>query len=265
MKLTLRTKVAAYWLMTAVALAIVVQGGLLPLLLPDRLAHQVGNAGEGLAMAAILVVIVQVVRPWAVGTGHRYLSVVPLAALCLGLAAVLLFVELPPSVATFSEPFTAGAMLLFLLLVPRPTTATLLVTPLMFLVLTFGHQVDLVFRQTEAFVLVMLAPLLFDVVDRSILDPDAPPRRVLTAVWCVVLATVWLPLWLAATSVRPEIEGFAENAIDLAHRGSEAYWGLLVTTVYFAYWLGSDWRTSPAARCDLRREDADGPAAPVAP
>ena len=37
------------------------------------------------------------------------------------------------------------------------------------------------------------------------------------------------------------LSGPFENTIDYAHRANEAYWGYLIITIYFSYWLGKDW------------------------
>lgn len=233
-------KVWTFYLATALGMAVIIQGDLLPALLPTKLAAQVGNAGEGLLFAALVAGTIQFVRPWATTKPNPYVAVTPWALFCIASGVYLLYSGLPGSYATFSEPLIAAGLLSYFVMVPRPFRRALWLTVTMLVVIIVGFELEFVFRQSEALVALMLAPLAFDVIDRTVLDPDAGERPRLRLAWCVLLAVAWLPAWQAANAVRPDLTNALEYAIDYAHRASEAYWGLLFVTLYYSYWLGKD-------------------------
>ena len=243
-----RWKVLAFYLAMAIGIAIIMQGDLLPALLPTKLAAQVGNAGEGLLFAALVAATIQFIRPWANSKPNPYLAATPWALACVALGIYLLYSDLPGRFATYSEPLVAAGLLTYFVLVPRPFRKALWLSVIMLVIIVAGFQLEFVFKQAENLVALMLAPLVFDVIDRTILDPDAEERPRLRLAWCVLLAVVWLPAWMAASAVRPELTNPFEHAIDYAHRASEAYWGLLFVTLYFSYWLGKDWSARTTAR-----------------
>ncbi|MGZ5400232.1 MAG: hypothetical protein ACXWDM_09475 [Nocardioides sp.] len=250
-----RWKVWAFYLAIALGMAVIIQGDLLAALLPTKLAAQVGNSGEGLLFAALVAATIQFIRHWAATKPNQYLAATPWALFCVALGIYLLYSGLPGSYATFSEPLVAAGLLTYFVLVPRPFHKALWLSVIMLVVIVAGFQFELVFKQSESLVALMLAPLAFDVFDRKILDPEAEERPHLLLAWCVLLAGLWLPAWRAANAVRPELTNPLEHAIDYAHRASEAYWGLLFVTLYFSYWLGKDW----SARVDARhRRDGAG-------
>jgi hypothetical protein len=241
MKLTRGTKAVAYYVATAIGLFIIIQGDLLPALLPTKLAQQVGNEGEAVAFAALVAATIQWVRPWACSKPNRYLAVAPLALASVAFGIYLLNSGLPGRFATYSESFVAAGVLAFYVLIPRPFRQALWLVPIMLAIIILGYDTTFVFKQSEDLVMIMLAPIAFDVVDRTILDPKAKERPVLRIVWCVALVLAWLVFWQVADAMRPTIEGPFENTIDYAHRANEAYWGYLIITMYFSYWLGKDW------------------------
>lgn len=243
-----RWKVWTFYLAMALGMAVIIQGDLLPALLPTKVAAQVGNAGEGLLFAALVAATIQFIRPWAARKPNRYLAATPWALICIALGIYLLYSGLPGRYATFSEPLVAAGLLTYFVLVPRPFRQAFWLSVVALVVIVAGFQLEVVFKQSENLVALLLAPLVFDVIDRTILDPDAEERPRLRLAWCILLAVLWLPAWQAANAVRPELTNPFEHAIDYAHRASEAYWGLLFVTLYFSYWLGKDWSARLEAR-----------------
>jgi hypothetical protein len=241
MKLSRGAKVLAYYIATAIGLFIIIQGDLLPALLPTKLAAQVGNEGEAVMFAALMAATVQWVRPWASAKANPYLAVAPLALASVAFGIYLLYSDLPGRFATYSESFVAAGVLAFYVLVPRPFRQAIWLTPIVLAIIVLGYDTTFVIKQSEDLVMIMLAPITFDVVDRTILDPDAEERPRLRLAWCVSLVLAWLVFWQTADAMRPNISGPFENAVDYAHRANEAYWGLLIITLYFSYWLGKDW------------------------
>src|SRR5690242_4290985 len=59
MNISRGTKVWAFYIACGLALFIIIQGDLLPALLPTKLAQQVGNEGEAVMFAALMAACIQ--------------------------------------------------------------------------------------------------------------------------------------------------------------------------------------------------------------
>jgi hypothetical protein len=241
MNISRGTKVWAFYIACGLALFIIIQGDLLPALLPTKLAQQVGNEGEAVMFAALMAACIQWVRPWAAAKANPYLAISPVAVASIAFGIYLLYSGLPGRFATYSESFVAAGVLAWYVMIPRPFRQALWLVPIMLVIIIAGFDSTFIFKQSEDMVMILLAPIAFDVVDRTILDPDAEERPTLRMIWCIALVLAWLVFWQTADAMRPTIEGPFENAVDYAHRANEAYWGYLIITLYFSYWMGKDW------------------------
>jgi len=234
----LATRTWIFYAALTLVLVIIIQGDLLPLLLPDKLADQVGNQGEAVVGAMLMAVTIQFVRPRVALMNRPYVAIIGYALTLAAIGIYLLYSSLPGQYATYSEPFVAAGVLAVYFQVPRPFSKGLWLTPIMLAIIVIGFDLTFVLQQSENLVWVMLAPIAFDVVDRRILDPSAEDRPRLRIAWCASLVAAWLVAWQVATAMRPDIVGPLEFAVDYAHRASEVYWGLLLIHLYFSYWLG---------------------------
>ena len=123
---------------------------------------------------------------------------------------------------------------------PLKCTPWLSVVVLALIVVFFNTAV--VLDQAENLFMIMLAPVAFDLFDRTILDPSAPDRPGRRLAWCVSLVLAWFVFWRLAAVVRPDLSGPIDYGIDYAYRAAEAYIGILLVHVYFSYVLGPLWR-----------------------
>jgi hypothetical protein len=82
----------------------------------------------------------------------------------------------------------------------------------------------------EGVVMLILAPIAFDVTDRRILQPDRPsPLRVWLAWWLLLVLLLALFSVLRDTHLGP-----VEAAARYMTRAQEAFVGMLVLEIYFA-------------------------------
>lgn len=218
--------------------------------LPGSLSTQIGHNREAVGFAILLSATIQWFRPWAARRRHEMQAAVVYG---LGLVAVgwwLLQSDLPTDYTTFSESFFGAGVLAIYVQPRRPLRYGPWLSALVLGLIVVFFGTPLVLDQSENLLMVTLAPVAFDLIDRTILDPGATDRPRLRLAWCVALVVAWLLFWRLAAAVRPDLSGPIDFGIDYAYRGAEAYWGILLIHVYFSYVLGRGWRgrvRSPAA------------------
>jgi hypothetical protein len=239
--------------------------------LPTRLATEIGHNREALGLALIMVPVIRWFRPWAARQRHPMLPAVLLAAVLYGFAWWMLHESgWSSDYYTYSESFFGAAFITVYIQPRRPARWGLLVTPAVLLLMIVLHDAGWVLDQLEDLVMIMLAPLAFDLFDRRILDRSAPDRPGLRLGWCVGLVAVWFALWRLAAVVRPDLHGPVDHTIDWGYRAAEAYWGILLIHVHFSYWLGRSWldrapnAADPVAAPPGHRHRATAPATPAA-
>ena len=189
----------AYYVATAIGLFIIIQGDLLPALLPTKLAQQVGNEGEAVMFAALVAATIQWVRPWAGSKPNPYLAVSPLAIASMAFGIYLLYSGCRAGSRRTANRSWPPACSRSTSSSRRPFRQALWLVPIMLAIIILGYDTTFVLKQSEDLVMIMLAPIAFDVVDRTILDPKAEERPVLRIVWCVALVLAWLVFWRPPT------------------------------------------------------------------
>jgi hypothetical protein len=210
--------------------------------LPDHLATEIGHNREALGLALLLVPIIQWFRPWAARQRYPMLLAVILAVALYAFGWWMLHKSgWTSDYYTFSESFFGAAFITVFIQPKRPARWAVWVTPavLVFIVIFFQAGWDL--DQSEDLVMILIAPLAFDLFDRRILDRSAPDRPDLRAGWVVSLMVAWFVLWRLAKVVRPDLHGPFDHTVDYGYRAAEAYWGIWLVHVYFSYWLGRSW------------------------
>jgi hypothetical protein len=218
--------------------------------LPEKLATEIGHNREALGLALIMVPVIQWFRPWAARRRHPMVPAVLLAAVLYGFGWWMLHESgWTSDYFTYSESFFGAAFITVYVQAKRPARWGLLVTPAVLASMVVWRESGWVLDQLEDLVMIMLAPLAFDLFDRRILDRSAPDRPGLRLGWCVGLVVLWFGLWRLAAAVRPDLHGPLDYTIDWGYRAAEAYWGILLIHLYFSYWLGRSWldRTPNAA------------------
>lgn len=210
--------------------------------LPAHLATEIGHNREALGLALLLVPIIQWFRPWAARWRHPMVPAVVLAVALYGFGAWMEHKSgWRSDYTTFSESFYGAAFITVFIQPRRPVRWGPWVTPaVLALIIVFFHTGwDL--DQSEDLVMILIAPLAFDLFDRRILDRSAPDRPELRFSWMVALVATWFVLWRLAKVVRPDLHGAFDYTVDYGYRAAEAYWGIWLVHVYFSYWLGRSW------------------------
>jgi hypothetical protein len=208
----------------------------LELVLPDRIAEQVGHNSEGILLALMLAGWIQFVRPRITGTPHERLVTGIVAAVALAGALALLATDLPSRFKTLNEALLAASLLVPYLQLRRPLGRWPLgVAALLLLTMVVGHGAPVIVLLAETLGMLILAPVALDLVDRGILDPAAWTSRVGRWAWYAVLAgaPVVFSLVFAADpgGALGSLNGYAIRTI-------EAFLAFLLLEVFFAVCLG---------------------------
>jgi hypothetical protein len=206
----------------------------LPTLLPDALATRIGHNSEGLVLALVVAFWVQFARP-RLAAGRREWPVTALAAVAMLTVGVLLLVtDLPSRFRTLNEAFLALALLIPYLQLRRPFPRQLpwWCAIVVLLVVVAFNRSTAVTNLAEAFGILLLAPLAFDVVDRGILDPSADPAPHRRWAWYALLVAV--PVCFSLFEYHVGLRGLLGEAVRYGVRITEAFVCLLLVQPYFA-------------------------------
>jgi hypothetical protein len=223
----------AYYL-TVSALLTLAATDRLETVFPAELAKDIGEDSEALLLALVLAAWIELARPRLLQAAHAWALTTAAAAACLLLGSVMFFGHtLPRSVATFSEPMLALALLLPYLQLRRPLPRRLVagvpLAALLLIVLAFD-SLDAA-RASEALAWLVLVPIGLDVVDRRILEPSEHTSTVLRWSWYLLLITA--PVVLSDV-VRDTLGGLPGQAVSYAIDVQEAWLGLLLLHLYAA-------------------------------
>src|SRR4051812_38859815 len=229
-------RVALFYLVLGVLLVIITTKHLADIL-PTHLAHRISDNSEGYTIAFVACAWLQFVRPGGRDRRNNLLLSLAGGGICLVIALIFKNADsLPVSVATLNEAWFALAFLLVYFALPRPLRWAPLLSLAIVIGLLAAHDTSVVVKGAEAWMVLILAPLSFDVFDRAILDPDARESHLLRLVWMAGLIAV--PVLAAA--LRHHVgHGHAEGIRDYVSRANEAFIGLLIIHAYVGYWARS--------------------------
>ncbi|UYM06543.1 hypothetical protein [Solicola gregarius] len=253
--MTYRSKTVVFYVAVFALFALIV-GKQLSTILPAGVASQIGHNSESLCFALLVCAMIQFLRPARLSAAQRWGVSAAIAVGCIAVGWLLVLSDLPSNVATLNEPIIAAGVLALYLQLERPLRwpSAYAAAVLAFIVVLF--DTELVLNQAESLVLILLAPIGLDVMDRMVLAGrayDVPIRRHL---WCAALVVFALAMMALAPWAREDLSGALRLGIDYAHRAAEAYWGWLLVHLYFSYWLGRRYseRWVPARRSASRGE-----------
>jgi hypothetical protein len=226
--------IAFYGGLTAVLALIWLEA--LELVLPDRIAEQVGHNSEGILLALMLAGWIQFVRPRITDTTHERLITGIVAAAVLAGALALLATDLPSRFRTLNETLLAAGLLVPYLQLRRPLGRWALgVAALLLLTVVVAHSAPVIVLLAETLGMLILAPVALDLVDRGILDPAAWTSRARRWAWYAVLAAAPVAFSLISDVDPGGVLGaFNEYAI----RTIEAFLAFLLLEVFFGVCLG---------------------------
>ncbi len=206
--------------------------------LPEGLATQIGHNSEAFALALAVGATIQFARPrWMADTDGQRTNwgvVGAVAAGWLALALGVYYLGFPPSIETLNEPLAAAALLTLYLGVPRPWHQSWLV-PLVTVVITLVTlRTAFVLNLAETVTSLIAVSISVDLVQRTILRPEARDAALLW-LWWAVLACLPIAMLLLR---RQGVPGYLGDVVDYLARGAEGFWGALIICVYFAMLRG---------------------------
>jgi hypothetical protein len=209
-----------------------------------HLTKRVSDNSEAYALALIACAWLHWARPAAIRRGRLIPASLLGGAICLGLALLCKYGGLPVKIATLNEGFFGAAFVLVYAALRRPLRWAPLLSVAVIVFLLIGHTTGLVVKGAEAWMVLVLAPVGFDVFDRAILEPDARESHVLRLLWMGVLIAI--PV-LAAGLHHHVGHGHVAGIRDYIARANEAFVGLLIIHAYFGYWMRSALATNRQA------------------
>lgn len=220
------------------------------LFVSEGLGARIGHNSEALGLALLICFLVQYVRPWA-NQPFRASRVIGVFGALMAIYLVLHFAVSTTTVSTLDECFSGAAYVWLYMMIPsrfRSAPAAILI---ILSVIVVFFDTTFVLEQAESLVPLLIAPLALDVMDKTILEPDLPDRRMLRLAWIVLLAVIGLSFMVAATWARGDLQGAVKYTIDYGQRASEAYWAWILIHLYFGYVVPPRLRGG-----SRRREDA---------
>ncbi|MFL6238694.1 MAG: hypothetical protein ACJ735_04260 [Actinomycetes bacterium] len=238
-----RLRIALFYAVGVVLLVIITTKHLDDIL-PNHLAHQISDNSEGYVIGLGACAWLQF-APRSRPTRVSLVLTVAGSLLCLALGLIFEFAGgLPVSVATLNEGWFALAFLIPYVGLPRPLRWAPVLSLVILVGLLAGHNTSLVVNGAEAWVVLVLAPLGFDVFDRAILEADAKESHLLRLLWMAILVAV--PV--AAVGLHHHLgHGHVAGIRDYISRANEAFVGVLIIHAYAGYWARSALARTKAA------------------
>lgn len=208
-------------------------------ILPAALARRIGDNSEGYLFALVVAAWIQWARPRLTSRWRWRLALIAAVAfLLVGLS--LLDSELPSRFKTLNEPMIALAVVIPYLTLRRALPKVVLVVPLLILLgIVLGLAIDpdgLVINLAETFGYWTLVPIVFDLADKGILDPDAETSPSLRYLTYAVLTLV--PVTVSALGTGEREGGGVHAWLSYLGRIHESFIGVLLPALYFAVVLG---------------------------
>ncbi|HEY2176728.1 MAG TPA: hypothetical protein VGH85_23200 [Mycobacteriales bacterium] len=205
-------------------------------IIPGTVGKHIGYDSEGYVLALILPLWIEFVRPRIAGRSSEWIVTGAGALVMFGLFLWFYNSNILSTVKTLNETLFALAFLIpYVQFIRRPSkyVAGGCALAVFILLLIFDHTSLVRFptNLAEGVVMMILAPIAFDITDRGILTPDRPsPLRVRQAWWALL---VILPLLFIALH-HAHFGGTLGDAVRYAVRPQEAFVGMFGLEIYFA-------------------------------
>lgn len=206
------------------------------LVVSEALGVRIGHNSEVLGLVLLICLLVQYVRPWALKTA----TTLRVVAVFVVLAACYLVLNLAvpiTTVSTLDECFSGAAYVWIYMMIPKRYRSVPIALVLVLLVIVVFFNTEFITAQAESLIPLLIAPIALDLIDKTILEPELPDRRVLRIVWMIVLAGVGLMFMALAPWARQHLDDVLTYAIDYGQRSSEAYWSWILIHLYFGFLL----------------------------
>jgi hypothetical protein len=206
-------------------------------IVPGTVGRHIAFDSEGYLLALVLPAWIEFVRPRLRGRPAEWPVTVGVGLVTL---AVFVFMyettSIPGSIKTLNETVMALAFLfVYVQSWRRPTKAVAALCSLVVLgvLLATDHSSLVAFptNTAEGFLMLILAPIAFDITDTQILRPDRPSPLRVRVVWWALL--VLIPLAVVGLE-HLHFHGTFGDFIRYASRPQEAFVGMLMIELYFA-------------------------------
>lgn len=228
-------RVALFYVVATVAMIIIATKHTADIL-PTHLAHQVADNSEGYLIGAGACLWLHFGRRIPRRTGGVVAAALVVGAICLALGIIFKEAGWPSSVGTLNEGWFGLAFLVPYFVLPRPLRWAPLFSVAVLIFLLAGHNLSIVVKGAEAWMVLLLAPIGFDVFDRAIVDRNARESHVGRLIWMAIL--VGVPV-LAVALHHHLGHGHVAGTRDYVSRANEAFVGLLIIHAYCGYWARS--------------------------
>lgn len=239
-----------YYVLLGLLLVLVV-AKVLPHLLPLKVARHIGSDSEGYVLALLLPLWLQFARPRLTGT-LRWPATLAAAGVCFAVFLVLYQVHsIVGTVRTLNETFFALALLLpYVMLRRRPSVPVAVGLCVLLVALIVGLEqtglAQLVTNLAEGTIMLVLAPVVLDAVDRPVLGsgPLSWRGRALLLLGLAVVPLVVIALRHAG------LPGWAHDADGYVARAQEAFVGFWLVVAYLGLHRSLEW---PARHAQVRQ------------
>jgi hypothetical protein len=260
--MSLRRGVAFAYYGGLIALMVLIIPSWLAHILPATVAHHISYDSEGYILAILLPAWIQWVRPALKGRKSEWPVTLSVGATSLLICILLYNTHILSTIKTLNETFFALALLIPYVQLRRPLArfmglyvcaGALIAT----IIAEQTSQAHVTTALAEGVVMLILAPIGFDVLDRGILQRGAQNALRERVGWCVALAAMSL---LVIELRRAGVSGDVGVVLNYAGAAQEAFVGLLLVHVYFLIGpagasAGLKYGSAPHAR---RASSADG-------
>ncbi len=206
--------------------------------LPSRIAAEIGHNSEAYVAALAIGAWVQYVRPRLVDASNEWMITGAAAMICLGAGVGLIASDWASRFRTLNETFLALALLLpYLQRHRRPSrrVAVGLAVAVLVVVLV-SQQTQLGTDLAESFGMLMLAPIAFDAVDRSILQPTEYTSPGVRYGWYA--AMIVLPVTMTVLEYEAGVGGLLGEITRYGVRIHESFIAMFLLEIYFVVALG---------------------------
>ncbi len=205
---------------------------------PKGVANRINHNSEGYLLALLVGAWIQFVRDRLRGARWEWPVVGAVAVTCAAIALALLASDLPSRFRTLNEALLAAAAVIPYVQLRRPLPRKLaggLAGAFLFVTVA-ANRTAIVTELAETLAALILAPVAFDIVDRGILEPDAPTSRRLRYGWYAVLVAV--PIAFSVLEYGLHLSGAAGEVTRFGVRLAEMFICVLVIEIYFSVGLG---------------------------
>ena len=249
-----RVVAGVYYLGLCLLLGLIISKTLTDII-PGTVGKHIGYDSEGYVLALVLPLWIEFIRPRLAGKRYEWAVTAAAAGVLLAIFVVLWNTHtIIGSVKTLNETFFA---LVFLVPYVQPTrrpskyVAAGCAAAVLVLVAIFDHTSLIRFTTplAEGLVMMILAPVAFDIADLGILRADRhSPLRIRQAWWALLVVVPLVFIALHHAKFSGTLGAFFRYAV----RPQEAFVGVFILSMYFAlrnsHWLNNPGNPRASAR-----------------